>query len=102
MHDSFRDSAPVTQLSHQENDDDQCGEYVPLKRRVAFAEDDIKQLLPVTHTQCYKYGECMLDIAFVMCTERLAWMLDKYGRMLEYNVVGPCSGKYSQATTMLN
>lgn len=66
--------APVPQFTCQEENDEQYGEDGSLKRGVACDEDGIKPLLQVAHITQYHYAEYMLEILFVIRTERLAWL----------------------------
>lgn len=49
IHETFRDVAPVAQLTRQKEEDNQPGEYVFLKGKVDCVEDDNEPLLNLSN-----------------------------------------------------
>lgn len=94
--------APVIQFTSQDDDDDQPGEAVTLKRRINYVEDTSKPLLWVTHIKSYHYGKLMFEIDFVPWTEMLAWLWVVYRIMCEDHMVCPFTVEELQPTILLD
>lgn len=67
-----------------------------------FLEDDIKPLVRESHIPRYHYVYSMFDLAFLRCTERLAWLWGTSGGLSDHNKIGTCSGEDAKPTTVFN
>lgn len=70
----FRDVVPSTQLTRQEEDEDQYSKDDPPNGKVTCAENDINTPLQTAYISRNHYAEYMLEIAFVRWTKKLDWL----------------------------